>query len=463
MNGLGIDIARKALQSMQQAMDVTAHNIANANTEGYTRQRVIFGTTEPFPAPSFNRPMTTAVFGTGVEVKTVQRVREGYFDGQTRKENQSLGSWEVTDNTMKQLETIFNEPSTSGLQTIMGEFYNSWQELSKNPESASVRNTVIQTAQMLVTSFNQIDKKFTSLQDNVNEQIGVAVGEINDLANQLSSVNKDILKAVTYGTQPNDLLDQRDQILDKLSKYLDISTVEQETGVAKVAVNGVFIVDDFSAHELQVVRDPVNSGYYNVEWTHTDASFVYTNGSLRSLVDSRDTLVPKYRTNLDTLAESMVSKINEIHGEGYSLDGTITGLDFFSGTTAADIAISEDISGPEMIGASLTGAQGDNSNALRIAQLKNELIMEDETVSLDDYYRSLITNLGVESQTSNRMVNNSKQYLDLIETHRQSVSGVSLDEEASNMIKFQKGYQAAARLVSVMSEMLDDLINVGRY
>jgi flagellar hook-associated protein 1 FlgK len=265
MNGLGIDIARRALQAMQYGMDVTAHNIANANTEGYSRQRVIFGTTEPFPAPSFNRPMISAVLGTGVEVKTVERVREGYFDGQTRKENQALGGWEVTDNTMKQLETIFNEPSDSGIQSVMGDFYNSWQELSKNPESAAVRNTVLQTAQMLVTSFNQLDKKFTSLQDNINEQVEVAVNEINDIAQRLASLNKDILKSVTFGTEPNDLLDKRDQMLDQLSKYLDITVVEQETGTAKIAVNGVFLVDDFTAYEIQAVPNTDNNGYYDVE------------------------------------------------------------------------------------------------------------------------------------------------------------------------------------------------------
>jgi flagellar hook-associated protein 1 FlgK len=173
--------------------------------------------------------------------------------------------------------------------------------------------------------------------------------------------------------------------------------------------------------------------------------------------------VPKYRANVDELVESLVTEVNDLHSEGYSLDGTTTGLNFFSGSTAGDIAISEDISGPESIAASLSGVQGDNSNSLRIAQLKNELVMGDDTVSMDDYYRSLITNLGVESQTSGRMVENCNQYIDLIETHRQSVSGVSLDEEATNMIKFQKGYEAAARLIAVMNEMLEELINIGRY
>jgi flagellar hook-associated protein 1 FlgK len=159
--------------------------------------------------------------------------------------------------------------------------------------------------------------------------------------------------------------------------------------------------------------------------------------------------------------QSFGNEVNALHSEGFTLNGTTTGLDFFSGSTAKDFALSEDITGPEMVAASLSGAQGDNSNALRIAQLKNSLVMQDNTSSMDDYYRSLITNMGVESQTSGRMVANGQQYLDLIEGHRQSVSGVSLDEEAANMIKFQKGYEAAARLVSIQNQMLETLINIG--
>jgi flagellar hook-associated protein 1 FlgK len=445
----------------QYAMNVTSHNIANANTDGYSRQRVILGTTEPFPAPSFNRPMVSATFGTGVEVKTVERVRESYFDGQTRKENMTLGGWEVTDNTLKQLETIFNEPSDSGVQSIMGDFYNAWQELSKNPESSAARNSVIQTAQMLTTAFNQLDKEFTSLQDNINEQLQATVDDINDSAEQLASLNKDILKSVTFGTTPNDLLDKRDALIDKISKYMDITVIEEDSGIAKVALNGVYLVDDFTAHNMQTVSNPDNNGYYDLEWSDTVTPLVITGGSIKSFIDSRDTLVPKYRENVDTLVQSFANEVNALHGEGFTLNGTTTGLNFFSGSTAKDFAISADITGPEMVAASLSGAQGDNSNALRIAQLKSALVMQDNTSSMDDYYRSLITNMGVESQTAGRMATNAKQYLDLIEGHRQSVSGVSLDEEAANMIKFQKGYEAAARLVSIQNEMLETLINIG--
>jgi flagellar hook-associated protein 1 FlgK len=445
----------------QYAMNVTSHNIANANTDGYSRQRVILGTTEPFPAPSFNRPMVSATFGTGVEVKTVERVRESYFDGQTRKENMTLGGWEVTDNTLKQLETIFNEPSDSGIQSIMGDFYNAWQELSKNPESSAARNSVVQTAQMLTTAFNQLDKEFTSLQDNINEQLQTTIDDINDTAEQLASLNKDILKSVTFGTQPNDLLDKRDALIDKISKYMDITVIEEDSGIAKVALNGVYLVDDFSAHKMQTVSNPMNNGYYDLEWSDTVTPLVITGGSIKSLIDSRDTLVPKYRENVDTLVQSFANEVNALHGEGFALNGTTTGLNFFSGSTARDFAISEDITGPEMVAASLSGTQGDNSNALRIAQLKSALVMQGNTASMDDYYRSLITNMGVESQTAGRMVANGQQYLNLIEGHRQSVSGVSLDEEAANMIKYQKGYEAAARLVSIQNQMLETLINIG--
>jgi len=460
----GIEIARKALQSSQYAMDVTAHNIANANTPGYTRQRVILGTTEPFPAPYWNRPLIQGQLGTGVEVKSIERVRDNYFDGQIRKENQSLGSWEVKEHALQQLETIFNEPSEASLLNLMGEFWNSWQQLSKNPESVSVRTALIETARMLATSLNQLDAKMARLQDNLNEQLAVKVSDINDMTARIASINKDVLRVKAYGAQPNDLMDERDQLIDQLSKIADVQVTELDNGVTLVYLNGRQLVSEYSSQKLQVASNPLNNGYYDVQWATDGANATLYGGELKGLIEARDVIVSKYRDDINALASTLVTEVNNLHQSGYGLDGN-TGWNFFdpANIKASNISLSSDLDDPNHIAAASSwvapGNPGDNTNALAIAQLKNALLMSGGTITTDDYYRSVVTNLGVESQEAARMVTNGKLYYDLIDSHRQSVSGVSLDEEATNMIKYQRAYQAAARVITVFDDMLDVLIN----
>ncbi len=466
MDGLfGIEIARRALQASQYAMDVTAHNIANANTDGYTRQRAILGTTEPFPSPEWNRPLLQGQLGTGVEVKSIDRVREGYFDDQIRKENQSLGEWNIKDNALKQLETIINEPSDSGLSSIMGGFWNSWQELSTNPESLTLRSAVVQNGSMLATQFNQLDQKLSRLQDSLNDQVAVDVSNINDITQQIAEINQEVARVKAYGANPNDQLDQRDQLLDQLSKLANVQISELNSGVTEVYLNGTQLVSQYGANQLQVVSNASNNGYYDVTWASDGTKATINGGELKGLIDTRDNIIPnKYRADLNTLANTIVTQVNQLHKAGYGLDGN-TGYNFFdpTKTTAATIALSSDVSDPNHVAAASSwpagGAPGDNTNALAIGQLKDALLMSGNTITMDDYYRSTVTNLGIDSQESSKMVANAQSYYNLIENHRQSVSGVSLDEEATNMIKYQKAYEAAAKLVTVFDSMLDTLIN----
>ncbi|MDP2210742.1 MAG: flagellar hook-associated protein FlgK, partial [Candidatus Aquicultor sp.] len=392
----GIEIARKALQTSQYALDITAHNIANANTPGYTRQRVIQGTTPSFPAPSWNRPLIQGQLGTGVMVQSIQRVRDGFFDGQIRRENQSLGGWEVKKNGLEQIETIFNEPSDGGLLNIMGQFWDSWQQLSKNPESTSTRSGVLETGRMLATTFNQLDSKLSRVQDNLNEQVLVKVNDINSIARRVSELNRDILRVKTYGAEPNDMLDERDLLIDSLSKMVDVQIAELDTGATIIYINGSQLVSEYGYSELEAVSNPGN-GFYDVKWKASGIAATIYGGEIKALTETRDVTVPAYKSELDVLAASIINEVNTLHATGIGLDGS-TGWNFFSGTSAADIGISSDVSDPRRLGASLSGEPGDNSNALALAQLRNGLIMGGNTITIDDYYRSLVTNLGVESQ-----------------------------------------------------------------
>ena len=457
----GIGIARKALDASQYGMDVTAHNIANANTPGYSRQRAILAAAPSFPYPGYNRPMLQAQLGTGVEVKSVERVRSSYFDDQIRKENQSLGGWGVKDDALKQVESILNEPSDTGLQNMMGEFWDSWQELSKNPESLSARSSVIEMGRTLASTFNQLDAKLSRLRDNLNDQAAVKVDEVNNIADRIYALNKDIVRIQTTGVAPNDLRDERDKLVDDLSKIADITVAEQDSGTELIFLNGRQLVSEYSANHIQATPNGLNSGYGDVTWAVDGSPVTSYGGELKSLTDTRDTTIQKYRGDLDTLASTLVTEVNNLHAAGVGLDGT-TGWNFFAGTGAGDIALSPDVDDPKHVAAATNpaGIPGDNSNALAIAKLKDTLLtINGDNVTMNDYYRSTITNLGIESQDSSTMVTNGKLYTDLLENHRQSVSGVSLDEEATNMIKYQRAYEAAARVITMLDDMLDTLIN----
>ncbi len=457
----GISIARRALDASQYGMDVTAHNIANANTPGYSRQRAILAATPSFPYPGYNRPMLQAQLGTGVEVKSVERVRSSYFDGQIRKENQALGGWQVKDDALKQVESIINEPSEAGLQNIMGEFWNSWQQLSKNPESLSVRTSVIEMGRTLTSTFNQLDTKLSRLRDNLNDQVAVKVDEVNNIADRIYSLNNEIVRIQTFGVEPNDLKDERDKLIDDLSKIADISIAEQDSGVSIVFLNGRQLVSEYSANHIQTTPNGMNSGYNDVTWEADGSAVTLYGGEIKALVDSRDVTIQKYRSDLDTLASTLITEVNNLHAAGVGLDGT-TGWNFFTGTGAADITLSADIDDPKHLAAATDAAAipGDNTNALAIGKLKDALLtINGNDVTMNDFYRSTVTDLGIESQEAGRMITNSKLYSDLIENHRQSVSGVSLDEEATNMIKYQRAYEAAARVITMLDDMLDTLIN----
>lgn len=457
----GISIARRALEASQYGMDTAAHNIANANTPGFTRRRVILGTTEPFPAPSFNRPLLQGQLGSGVKVRSIERVRDGYFDGQMRKESQNQGFWEVKDNALKQLETILGEPSEAGLQNLMGEFWNAWQQLSKNSESTSVRTSMLESGRMLTTTFNQLSYKLSQLQANLNEQVKVKVAEVNNITQRISELNHDILGTTTFGMQPNDSLDERDLLIDQLSKIVEVQVNELDSGVVVINLNGTQLVNQYSATELTVVPNAANKGYYDVKSSIDNLSITMVTGELKSLINSRDVVVPEYQNQLDILASTLITQVNAAHQAGFGLDG-VSGYSFFTGTNASDIALHSDVSDVGHIAASGTaaGVPGDNANAVLLAQLKDKLVLiGGNNTTMGDYYRSIITDLGIESQESARMAENSQLYIDLIESHRQSVSGVSLDEETTNMIKYQKAYEAAARVITVFDEMLDTLIN----
>ncbi len=455
----GLEIGRRGIQSQQKALDVTGHNIANANTEGYSRQRAIMEATTPMYYPGYNKPVGAGQIGTGVSVQEIKRVRDSFLDTQIRKEFASGGEWEYRNDILKKLETILNEPSESGLRTALDQFWGSIQTLSTRPEDRSVRANVRQLGIVLADTFNHMNRQLTDLQKDVDKTITIKVEEINVIAQQISDLNKQIVQVESSGDHSNDLRDRRDLLLDQLSQLARVGIQEDTTGAVTVSLGNGLLVTNQMANKLTTQTDPL-TGLHSVQWPDgTNISF--TSGTMKGLFHSRDVIVESQLTQLNDLASQFISKFNTQHQSGFGLNSS-TGNSFFAGTDASDMqvdaAIMSELDNIAAAGGVLPVAPGNNTNALLLAALKHDTTAMG-TSTFDDYYRGMAAQLGVDSQAAEKMVNNQQLVLSQLENQRQQISGVSLDEEMTSMIKFQHAYNAAARVVTSVDEMLDTIIN----
>ena len=436
----GLEIARRALAAQQAATDVTGHNIANADTPGYTRQRADLAASDPYTVPSLGTPVTAGQLGTGVTVQEVERVRDNFLDGQLRTEMSGLGRYQAQNDALSEVETIFNEPSDTGLNNMLNTFFNDWQELSKNAESIPIRTSLVQDAVTLTDQFNHLYTQLETVKGNLNDLQQIDVGDINSKAQQIADLNVQIQNLITAGEQPNDLLDRRDALLDDLSKLADLTVKDSGGGAIQVSVGSTLLVDGTTANTISDVTG-INSG------------------ALKGISDAL-TMVSNYEAKLNSLAANIISSVNGAHQAGYDLNGN-QGGDFFTGTGASDIAVNADIVSDvsKVAAAGAAGAPGDGTNAQKIADLQNATIDGLSQATFNSYYQSLISGLGVDAQQSQQMVTNQQALVDQLNNRKQSISGVSLDEETTNLMQYQHGYEAAARLVTVLDDMLDTLIN----
>lgn len=463
----GLEMGRRALFTEQRALDITGHNIANANTEGYTRQVADMTATLPYTVPAFNSPVTPMQVGTGVEISQIKRIREGFLDTQIRKETTTLGYWESKQYALKKIEVILREPSDNGLRTVMDKFWGSMQELSKNPESEGVRALVRETGVTLANTFNQLSKQLTDLKTDADTSIGIKVGEANNYASQINALNKEISVLQAAGQNANDLRDKRDLLIEKLSKLMNITYSEDAAGIVTVTVGGVNYVDATTA--VTGIINTINKTGLGatLNWTLPPAGPVtITGGEIFGLNEVYTTITTNYLTDLDNLASTFAAEVNALHSAGFGLGAVPpTGNNFFAGgppITAANIQVAAPILADlKNIAAAKTaaGSPGDGGNALAMAQLKQKLTMSAGTVTFDDFYRSLASRLGVQSQEAIRMSDNQDFLLNQLKNNRNEISGVSLDEEMTNMVRFQQSYNAAARLVTAMDEMIDVVVN----
>ncbi len=507
----GIEMAKKALFAQQGGLHTTGHNISNANTEGYTRQRVDFKATTPFPVPSRVMPNLPGQLGTGVEIGTVQRIRDMFLDAQYRSENSRLGYWDSQSEAISRLENLLNEPSDTGISIALDRFWVSLQELSANPDNSGAREVVAERGLALTETFNYISKSMKTIQSDLKSQIDASVNDINSLIRRINGINEQIQKIEPHGLLANDLYDDRDLLIDELSQLVNIkvhyrssseSALEIADGLASIEIvdesgqrigpDGIFLIDltdvnDSPASsgvvkELSVepgdgqsglVTEIRVDGYDPSDYGELDlfssvgklAGLINAHGYVDENGDNAG-IFPRNMENLDKMVQEFATVFNAQHVAGLDINQN-EGLEFFvasdnSGTlTAENITVNKEIlEDTNLIAAGEEGGGSRNGeNALKLAELFDEPIANLDNTSVRKYFASMIGKLGVEGQEANRMKGNTETLQSQIDNQRKSVSAVSLDEEISNLIKFQHAYNAAARNMTAIDEMLDRIIN----
>ncbi len=482
----GLNIGLSALVANQTAMDVSAQNTANANTDGYSRQQVEMVASTPYPVPAFNRSGQAGQMGTGVTVAAIQRVRDAFVDQQYRQENAVLGQWTTRQNELSQVETVFPEPGTSGIGTALSQFWASWQDLAASPTSTAAMATVVEQGQNLAAAINSAATQLSSAVSGIDYQVGQQVDQINTLATQIASLNQQIQAVTVSGQNANDLSDQRDLALDKLSAIVPIDVQPQQDGTVSVSIGGVALVSGSVTQQVATAADA--NGHLDPTWASTGGqlSIGSDEGSLGALLSLRDTKIPVYQSQLDALAGGVASAVNAAY-EG-TLAGTASATPFFTDgsgdggvPTAANIAVNTVFAGdpatntagdPTQL-AQLSGAVAPagggtptpfatiagNVADLQQAQLSFSVGGQATQQTATDFYANLVGQVGSDAQQASTMQGNQNLIVQHLTSQRESVSGVSLDEEATNMILFQRGYDAASRVITAMDQMLDQLIN----
>lgn len=457
--------AISALSSNSAAISVVSQNIANVNTPGYSRQQAILVSRDP---QSFGGQEV----GRGVEIASIRRVVDGFVESRLRDSATSASQTEVRANNLLRVEAAFNELSRDGLATQINNFFGAFHELSADPSTTSARQNLLNAGGNLVDTFQTIDSTLTELRQFIDGQISNDVSQINNLATEIVALNEEIRNADTEESLV--LEDQRTLKTRELAELIDVQVVVTSEDIYQVYIgDGIQFINGATKGALDVERNASNDNHYDVTYqvgsgTATTITSRISGGELKGLIDVRDTDIPSYADSLDELAYEIATEVNTLHSAGFALDGTDS-RDFFgtlasSDGAAGDISISSDVDGsPENIAASgaATDIPGGNATALSIASLQSS----DITFGAGDntfvgFYSDLLATVGADTSSASGIAAFNQDVYRQAQVAREKISGVSLEEEQLELVRYQSAFQAATRLISVASDILERLANL---
>ena len=469
-----LSMANRSLQTQRAGTEVAGHNLANVNTPGYSRQRVDIDTS--LAIPSEMGPQ-----GTGADAVGIQQIRDALLDRQIVTETSVRGAYQARQKALQLGESVLGQQidrqatgaegsaaangigGQHGIAEDMSDLFNSFQSLSTDVTSMTERQAVIKSAQDLATQFNQVASRLSALRTTLNDSLTGDVDQANLALSDIAKLNEQIV-AVEIGTpaKANDLRDARQRRIEDLAKLVNISTTANSNGSVDIAIDGVPLVVGPVVQDTLETYD-AGGGQFLVRTVTGGATLNLAGGSMQGTMDARDNDLVALQTSIDTLAGTLISEVNAVHATGFGKGGT-SGEAFFTGTIASDIALNVNLKNdPSLIQASgVAGAVGDNTVAVRLAQLADASHAALGNQAFQESYSRTVATLGQALNGTNTQLANQDLVENMLLRQRDSVSGVSIDEEMTDLMKFQRAFEASAKLIVTVDEMLQTVLNLKR-
>lgn len=483
-------IGRSSLRTSKKSLGTTSHNIANANTEGYSRQTVTAETNTPIQDGK-------NILGSGVNVKSIKRVHDRLVEKKLTHSISGHSFHEERTNHLSNLEEIFNEINSEGMNKILNRFFNSFRELSNQPENEVVRTLVRDNAHIVVSDFKRVSNEITSVKERLDYQISSIVTDTNVLAKSVAELNKEIVRLENMGGETGDLRDQRDHAVRQLSEFFKVNTYEDERGQYVINIVGAgSLVAGGAVNKLKLGKvggDEIGSYknearaeiFFEAGGNKTSLSEKIRSGKVGALIETRNEDLSHLRAQLDEMAHGLVHITNAIHRRGYvnkniPVDengnlvyqpglGKLTGIDFFKEPldlkeASMHIDLSEDIkSDLNNISTGLTpNSPGDNRIAIAISKVQHEKVLGSGSKTFEETYLQSVGKIGLATSKSKVNAEQSKGILAQAKSIKERISGVSIDEEATNMVRYQQAYEASAKMIRAADEMFDSVLGMMR-
>ena len=446
-------IALSGLTAEQGALEATSNNVANVNTPGYSREVPVLATSDPIVVS----PLT---LGSGVNLETIESVQDSILESQIQQETQTQGKLSSLVSQLSQTQTSFTS-TTGDIGTAISNFFDSINQLSTSPADLSLRQGVLTAACNLATAFNVAANNLTAQRTNLNQSVQQIVGQVNQLTTQIAQLNGQISNIENAGESAGTFIDQRTQLIDQLSSLVDVSVIPSTNTLTLTTASGTALVAGQQSFQLSTGLD--SSGVQHILSEGSDITATLISGQLGGVLEARDQQIPGIQTQLDALASGLANAVNGVQTSGYALNGNpSTGDNLFSpppaSGTGSAASLSVAITDPALIAASSDGTSGSNGNAETMYALRNQTVVDGQSPT--DYYSGIVFNVGNAVANSTAAQTASSLVLQQLNDQRASISGVSLDEEAANMMRYQQAYAASAQIVTAINTMMQDVINM---
>lgn len=446
-----LSTALSGLAAEQGALEATTNNVANVDTPGYTREVPIFVTKDPVVIGSLT-------LGTGVDLKSIESIRDPILESQIQQETQTQGQLGALVSALSEAQTGFTS-STGDIGTAISKFFDTVNQLSTSPADLALRRSMLTAAGNVASAFNVASTNLAAQRTNLDTSVVQTVGQINQLTSQIAQLNTQISRLQNAGQSPGTFLDQRTQVIDQLSSLIDISVIPTDNSITLTTASGTALVAGQRSFTLSAQLD--SSGVYHIFSQGSDITSSIVSGQLGGLFQARDQQLPAIQAQLDTLAAGLANAVNGVQSSGYDLNGD-PGANLFnvppaSGNGAAG-GLSVAISDPSLVAASSDGTLGSNGNIEAMYALRNQALINGQSPT--DYYSSIVFNVGNAASSAIAEQSASDLVLQQLNNQRSSISGVSLDQEAANLMRFQQAYAASAQVISTINSMMQTVINM---